>query len=100
MEIEFTLNLVVKGNSLDEVDDGLIKAAGQRLIARTQQKVGAAAMTPIVPPNTLQPGTPIGPQPMPPLPPGELPEGLSIKIDNKIAHQKRKSKCNLPAEQK
>ena len=34
MEIEFTLHVTVKGRSLQEIDDGLVTAAGQRLVAR------------------------------------------------------------------
>lgn len=40
MELEFTLNVTVKGHSLDEIDEGLLKAAGQRLVARMAGKPG------------------------------------------------------------
>ena len=33
-ELEFVLTLTIKGNSLQEVDDALMKAAGERLMAR------------------------------------------------------------------
>jgi hypothetical protein len=34
MKLEFELTVKIKGNSLEDVDNGLIQAAGQRLLAR------------------------------------------------------------------
>lgn len=67
VKIAFTLNLVIEGQTLDEVDDGLIQAAGQRLTARINQKIGAHAV-----------------------PPGQLPQGLTIKNNEAIAAVEQK----------
>lgn len=39
MELEFTLTVTVRGKSLNEIDDGLVEAAGQRLQARISKKL-------------------------------------------------------------
>lgn len=48
--IEFKLELTIKGSSLQEVDDGLVRAAGERLQARIQQRAeGKNVTTPTLP---------------------------------------------------
>lgn len=66
MEIKFSLNVCIEGASLDEIDNGLVQAAGERLKARILAR-----------PSVLSPQVP----PQVPIQPAPLPQGLSFKID-------------------
>lgn len=72
-DIKFTLNLTIEGSSLGEIDEGIMKAATQRLTARlsTAQTPYPTAQTPY-------------PTPKEPLTANEMPAGLSLKINESI----------------
>lgn len=64
MSVKFSLNIIIEGDTLDQIDEGLIKAATQRLVSRIQtgpQKMGTVVDKP-----------------------AELPVGLDLKISKEI----------------
>lgn len=60
MKIEFELTVKIRGASLDEIDNGLIQAAGQRLMARMSNPPSQLMQRPVATPP------PPAPQPTPP----------------------------------
>lgn len=64
MEIQYELNLKITGHSLQEIDDGLVQAAGARLQAR--HGGGLIPGMTIRPPQNNPPAGSVGPQTQPP----------------------------------
>lgn len=57
-EVKFVLNLTIEGSSLQDIDDGLVKAAGQRLMARLDKPLNMSANTIVKGPEIKELRTP------------------------------------------